>query len=133
MKKPPNPTDKYVGSRVRTRRLMLEMSQTKLGDALGVTFQQVQQYESGTNRIGAGRLHLISNVLQVPVAFFFEGAPTPYRKRGNLNGAPSSAYVSDFLTSSDGLALSKAFIRIAEPTVRRNIVRLIKQIASAGL
>ena len=76
-KKAPNPIDKHVGSRVRMRRMMLGMSQEKLGDALGLTFQQVQKYEKGTNRIGASRLQQISLILQVPVAFFFEGAPTP--------------------------------------------------------
>ena len=74
-KKSPNPIDKHVGSRVRMRRMMLSMSQEKLGDALGVTFQQVQKYEKGANRIGASRLHHIARILQVPVAFFFEGAP----------------------------------------------------------
>ena len=74
-KRAPNPTDKHVGSRVRMRRKMLAMSQTKLGDALGVTFQQVQKYEKGTNRIGASRLQQMSHILQVPVVFFFEGAP----------------------------------------------------------
>ena len=74
-KKTPNPIDKHVGSRVRMRRMMLSMSQEKLGDALGLTFQQVQKYEKGTNRIGASRLQQISNILQVPVSFFFEGAP----------------------------------------------------------
>ena len=74
-KKAPNPIDKHVGSRVRMRRMMLGMSQEKLGDALALTFQQVQKYEKGTNRIGASRLQQISQILQVPVAFFFEGAP----------------------------------------------------------
>ena len=74
-KKAPNPIDKHVGSRVRMRRMMLAMSQEKLGDALGLTFQQVQKYEKGTNRIGASRLQQIANILQVPVSFFFEGAP----------------------------------------------------------
>src|SRR6266403_3706757 len=98
-KKAPNPIDKHVGSRVRMRRMMLEMSQEKLGDALGLTFQQVQKYEKGTNRIGASRLQQISLILQVPVAFFFEGAPdmsgnTP---QGGGPDAPSPTYVSDFL------------------------------------
>ncbi len=77
VKKAPNPIDKHVGSRVRMRRMMLGMSQEKLGDALGLTFQQVQKYEKGTNRIGASRLQQISLILQVPVSFFFEGAPAP--------------------------------------------------------
>src|ERR1700736_6460173 len=99
-KKAPNPIDKHVGSRVRMRRLMLAMSQTKLGDALGITFQQVQKYEKGTNRIGASRLEHISNVLQVPIPFFFEGAPdVPGRSKGS-GAAPSPAYATDFLASS---------------------------------
>ena len=76
-KKSPNPTDKYVGSRVRMRRLMLGMSQEKLGEKLGLTFQQVQKYEKGTNRIGASRLQHISQILKVPVSFFFDGAALP--------------------------------------------------------
>ncbi|MGH6853068.1 MAG: helix-turn-helix domain-containing protein, partial [Methylocella sp.] len=76
MKKIPNPIDRHVGGRVRMRRVMLGMSQEKLGDALGLTFQQVQKYEKGTNRIGASRLQQISRTLDVPPAFFFEGAPS---------------------------------------------------------
>ena len=74
-RKSPNPTDKHVGARVRMRRMMLSMSQEKLGDALGLTFQQVQKYEKGSNRIGASRLQHIAQILQVPVSFFFEGGP----------------------------------------------------------
>jgi transcriptional regulator with XRE-family HTH domain len=75
--KAPNPVDKYVGSRVRMRRIMLGMSQEKLGEALGLTFQQVQKYEKGTNRVGASRLQQISEILQVPVSFLFDGGPMP--------------------------------------------------------
>src|SRR3974390_2857863 len=130
-KKTPNPIDKHVGSRVRMRRMMLAMSQEKLGDALGLTFQQVQKYEKGTNRIGASRLQQISSILQVPVAFFFEGAPdlAGARPSGGRE-APSPAYVSDFLATSDGLALTKAFMRIADPKLRRRIVDLVEQIAA---
>ena len=131
MKKSPNPVDKHVGNRVRMRRLMLHMSQGKLAGALGLTFQQVQKYEKGTNRIGASRLQHISDILQVPVAFFFEGAPTPHQQRGKLQEGPSPAYVSDFLATTDGLALTKALMRIKEPTLRRCIVTLVKQIAGA--
>ena len=129
VKKAPNPIDKYVGSRVRMRRMMLSMSQEKLGDALGLTFQQVQKYEKGTNRVGASRLQQISNILQVPVSFFFEGAPdisTPMQANGE---APSPAYVADFLATSDGLALTKAFMRIKDAKLRRSIVDLVQQIA----
>ena len=123
-KKAPNPTDKHVGSRVRMRRMMLGMSQEKLGDSLGLTFQQVQKYEKGTNRIGASRLQQISHVLQVPVAFFFEGAPNAQMvgRHEGLAEAPSPAYVSDFLATADGLALTKAFMRIEDSKLRRRIV-----------
>src|SRR6202165_963104 len=125
-KKTPNPIDKHVGSRVRMRRMMLTMSQEKLGDALGLTFQQVQKYEKGTNRIGASRLQQISHILQVPVAFFFEGAPNihPLGDGMSVSEAPSPTYVSDFLATSDGLALTKAFMEIKEPKLRRRIVDL---------
>ena len=129
VKKTPNPIDKHVGSRVRMRRMMLSMSQEKLGDGLSLTFQQVQKYEKGTNRIGASRLQQISNILQVPVAFFFEGAPNIPGSHDGMKEAPSPAYVSDFLATSEGLALTKAFMRIKEAKVRRRIVDLVKQIA----
>ena len=129
-KKAPNPIDKHVGSRVRMRRMMLGMSQEKLGDALELTFQQVQKYEKGTNRIGASRLQQISHILQVPVAFFFEGAPHfPGGGRAGLEDAPSPTYVSDFLATSDGLSLTKAFMRIPDAKLRRRIVDLVQQIA----
>jgi transcriptional regulator with XRE-family HTH domain len=95
-----------------------------------LTFQQVQKYEKGTNRMGASRLQHISNILQVPVAFFFEGAPTPHQP-GRARAADSPDYVSDFFATSDGLALRKAFMCIKEPTVRRRIVALVKEIAGA--
>jgi transcriptional regulator with XRE-family HTH domain len=132
-KKAPNPIDKHVGSRVRMRRMMLGMSQEKLGDALALTFQQVQKYEKGTNRIGASRLQQISHILQVPVAFFFEGAPVLAEGAVSegLPEAPSPAYVSDFLATSDGLSLTKAFMRIPDPKLRRRIVDLVQQIAGS--
>jgi len=130
-KKAPNPIDKHVGSRVRMRRMMLSMSQEKLGDALGLTFQQVQKYEKGTNRIGASRLQQISHILQVPVSFFFEGAPTTpgIPHGGGMSEAPSPAYVADFLATSDGLSLTKSFMRIKNSKLRRRIVDLVEQIA----
>ena len=106
-KKAPNPTDKYVGSRVRMRRLMLAMSQEKLGEKLGLTFQQVQKYEKGTNRIGASRLQHIAQILKVPVAFFFEGVSGAKQNEDGSSKAPVADYVSDFLSSSDGLALDQ--------------------------
>jgi transcriptional regulator with XRE-family HTH domain len=111
------------------RRMMLDMSQTKLGEALGITFQQVRKYEKGTNRIAASRLQHISHVLQVPVPFFFEGAPhVPGQHKGN-GAAPSPAYVTEFLGSSGGLALIKAFTRIKGSELQRRIVDLVEEIA----
>jgi transcriptional regulator with XRE-family HTH domain len=130
-KKAPTLIDKHVGNRIRMRRMMLGMSQEKLGDGLALTFQQVQKYEKGTNRIGASRLQHISHILQVPVAFFFEGAP--HLAEGmitdTMEAAPSPTYVSDFLATSDGLSLTKAFMRIPDPKLRRRIVDLVQQIA----
>ena len=129
-KKTPNPIDKHVGSRVRMRRMMLSMSQEKLGDALGLTFQQVQKYEKGTNRIGAGRLHEISRILQVPISFFFEGSPREPGARNEADGPPLPTYVTDFLATSDGLALTKAFMQIKDANLRRRIVSLVQEITS---
>ncbi|HET9717190.1 MAG TPA: helix-turn-helix transcriptional regulator [Pseudolabrys sp.] len=127
-KKSPNPTDKYVGSRVRMRRLMLGMSQEKLGEKLGLTFQQVQKYEKGTNRIGASRLQHIAQILKVPVSFFFEGVSGGrYDETGSK--PPVSDYVSEFLSSSDGLALTKAFTNIKDSKLRRRVVDLVEEIA----
>src|SRR6185295_19352017 len=104
-KKQPNPIDIHVGSRVRLRRMMLGMSQEKLGEQLGITFQQIQKYEKGTNRIGASRLQHISTVLSVPVSFFFEDAPgTPNATPGLAESRPAS-YMTDFLSSSEGIQL----------------------------
>jgi transcriptional regulator with XRE-family HTH domain len=125
-----NPIDKHVGSRVRMRRLMLHMSQTEIADALGLTFQQVQKYEKGTNRVSASRLQHMCQILQVPVTFFFEGLPA---SSGTVEDqvaieASSPAYVNEFLATSDGLALVKAFTRIRDVKLRRSIVLLVEQI-----
>jgi transcriptional regulator with XRE-family HTH domain len=124
-----SPTDKHVGNRVRIRRMMLSMSQTKLGDALDLTFQQVQKYEKGANRIGAGRLLQISNILQVPVTFFFEGAPSVPGAPQAKGTKPSPAYVADFLVTRDGHALIKAFMQIKDTKLRRHIVDFVEGIA----
>jgi transcriptional regulator with XRE-family HTH domain len=132
-KKAPNPTDKHVGARVRMRRMMLAMSQEKLGDALGLTFQQVQKYEKGANRIGASRLQHIAQILQVPVSFFFDGAPNAHGHSIPAGAAaPSPAYISDFLATSDGLHLTKAFMAIKDAKTRRRIVDLVEQISEAA-
>lgn len=129
-KKAPNPTDKHVGSRVRMRRMMLDMSQTELGNSIGLTFQQVQKYEKGTNRIGAGRLQQIAHILRVPVSFFFEGSPSEAGAAGQIEQAPLPSYVTDFLATSDGLALTKAFMQIKDVNLRRRIVSLVQEITS---
>ena len=127
--KAPDPVDKYVGSRVRMRRIMLGMSQEKLGEALGLTFQQIQKYEKGTNRVGASRIQQISDILQVPVSFLFEGGPRSTASADGFSEGPSPAYVSDFLATSEGLELTRAFTRITDPKLRRSIVELVEQIA----
>jgi len=128
--KAPNPVDKYVGSRVRMRRIMLGMSQEKLGEALSLTFQQVQKYEKGTNRVGASRLQQISEILQVPVSFLFDGGPSGVKTSDGFGEGASPAYVSDFLATAEGLALTRAFTRIADAKLRRSIVELVEQIAA---
>ena len=129
--KAPNPVDKYVGSRVRMRRIMLGMSQEKLGEALGLTFQQIQKYEKGTNRVGASRLQNISTILNVPVSFFFEDAPGEHTTgAGGMAEASSSNYVVDFLSSSEGLQLNRAFVKISDGKVRRKVVELVKALAA---
>ncbi|MDR3571896.1 MAG: helix-turn-helix transcriptional regulator [Candidatus Pacebacteria bacterium] len=136
MKKTPNPIDRHVGSRVRMRRILLGMSQEKLGEALGLTFQQVQKYEKGTNRIGASRLQQISRTLNVPPAFFFDGAPLlddTVSENGVVLAAAepsSSSFVLDFIATSEGLHLNKAFARIQDPKVRKRIIDLVTSLAS---
>ena len=128
-KKAPNTTDQHVGRRVRMRRLMLAMSQEKLGAALGLTFQQVQKYEKGANRIGASRLQQLSHILQVPVEFFFEGAPNASAPHASNGSALSMAEIDDFVSDLDGLRLIRAFMRIDNAALRRRIVMLVQEIA----
>ena len=123
-KKKPNPIDVHVGSRIRLRRNMMSLSQEKLGDALGITFQQVQKYEKGINRVGASRLQAISAILKVPVSYFFEDAPGSAGSSGMAEGG--SSYVVDFLNSSEGLRLNRAFVKISDPKVRQRVIDLIK-------
>jgi transcriptional regulator with XRE-family HTH domain len=122
-----------VGAKIRVLRVSRGLSQSDLADQIGVTFQQVQKYEKGTNRIGAGRLHQISRILQVPISFFFEGSPREPGARpgaqGETDGPPLPTYVSDFLATSDGLALTKAFMQIKDANLRRRIVGLVQEIA----
>ena len=135
VKKKPNPIDIHVGSRVRLRRTMQGMSQEKLGEGLGITFQQIQKYEKGANRIGASRLQNISTVLGTPISFFFEDAPGSGGESADADGmneAKSTNYVVDFLSSSEGLQLNRAFVKIENASVRRKIVDLVKSIAADG-
>ncbi len=127
--KKPNPVDVHVGARVRFRRTMMGTSQEKLGEALGVTFQQVQKYEKGTNRVGASRLQRIAEVLQVPVSFFFEGyqgdeAPAGVRE-------PDNEFVNDYPVSAESIQLNRAFGRIQDPKVRRRILELVRSLADS--
>ena len=133
VKKIPNPIDKHVGSRVRMRRILLGMSQEKLGEALNLTFQQVQKYEKGTNRIGASRLQQISKTLNVPPAYFFDGAPSfdegqPTATQ-TATAEDGSAYVVDFLSTTEGLLLNRGFARIQDAKVRKRIVDLVTALA----
>lgn len=134
-KKIPNPIDRHVGSRVRMRRVLVGMSQEKLGEALSLTFQQVQKYEKGTNRIGASRLQQISRILGVPVEYFFEGAPQS-QDRVAANGfgeVNDTTYVADFLATNEGVQLNKAFVRIKDPKLRRKVVELVSAMAGDEL
>ena len=128
-KKKPNPIDIHVGSRVRLRRNMLGMSQEKLGEALGITFQQIQKYEKGTNRVGASRLQAISTILNVPVSFFFEDAPGVSALTGGMSESSSTSFVVDFLNSAEGLQLNRAFAKITDAKVRRKIIDLVKALS----
>ncbi|GAU82167.1 helix-turn-helix transcriptional regulator [Bosea sp. 2KB_26] len=129
LKKIPNPIDRHVGSRVRMRRMLAGVSQEKLGEALGLTFQQVQKYEKGANRISASRLQQIAKMLDVPVSFFFEGAPSGDMPSGGFSDAASTTYISDFLATSEGVQLTKAFVRIKNGQVRRRVIDLVEAIA----
>ena len=123
--KSPNVIDQHVGSRVRMRRLTLKLSQTALADGIGVTFQQVQKYEKGMNRLGASRLQQIAHILQVPVTFFFDAAsPHP---PSVAEDQPLTKLI-DFMATRDGLILAKAFMRIGDVQLRRRIVDLVKSI-----
>lgn len=128
-KKKPNPIDVHVGGRIRLRRNMLGMSQERLGESLGITFQQVQKYEKGTNRVGASRLQAIASILEVPVSFFFEDAPGGTAPEG-LAEDSSTTYVVDFLSSTEGIRLNRAFVRISDPKVRTKIIDLVRALAS---
>ena len=128
MNKKANPIDIQVGSRVRIRRMLIGMSQEKLGDHLGLTFQQVQKYEKGVNRIGAGRLFEISRILSVPIDFFYDGVGASEPGFAEAGSAP----VMEFVSSGEGLQLSLAFMKIKDPKVRKRVLDLVKSLAEEG-
>jgi transcriptional regulator with XRE-family HTH domain len=126
-KKQANPIDAQVGNRVRIRRMLIGMSQERLGDLLGLTFQQVQKYEKGVNRIGAGRLYEVARILNVPIDFFYEGLGA-----ANQPGAGEDAAappVMEFVSSGEGLQLSLAFMKIKDTKVRKRVLDLVKSLA----
>lgn len=129
----PNPMDIHVGSRVRLRRMVIGMSQEKLGEKMGLTFQQIQKYEKGTNRIGASRLHQLSMIMDVPVGFFFEDAPAHANRHvmaaTGFAESKTEAFLLDFLNSRDGLELNRAFVKITDPKVRKRVVELVRALS----
>lgn len=133
----PNPIDVHVGSRVRLRRTLLGMSQEKLGEAIGLTFQQVQKYERGANRIGSSRLFDLSRVLDVPISYFFEDMQpgvaerSPSRLKGLAETKPEP-FEPDPLAKRETLELVRAYYRIADPAVRKRLFELTKSLANAG-
>ena len=132
--KKPNPVDAHVGSRVRLRRMLLGMSQERLGESMGLTFQQVQKYEKGVNRIGASRLFQISKILDVPIQFFFEEAP--YSGDGNavrgMAESDSEAFILEFLNSREGLELNRAFVKIGDAKIRKSVVDLVRALSGSS-
>jgi transcriptional regulator with XRE-family HTH domain len=114
------------------RRLMVGLSQSKLAEALDVTFQQVQKYEKGANRIGASRLQQLARVLDVPPSFFFEGAPATAAPGLGFNEHPGNSYVVDFLSTAEGLQLNRAFSAIKDPKLRKTVIDLVERIANTS-
>lgn len=131
-RKEPNPIDVHVGSRVRLRRLVIGMSQEKLGEQLGLTFQQVQKYEKGTNRIGASRLFEMARILGVPIQFFYEDMEPVGGMEPAFAEAGGAPFVMDFVSSAEGLTLNRAFSEISDPGLRRAVIELVKQLAKAS-
>lgn len=125
-KKRPNPVDVHVGARIRLRRNMIGLSQEKLGESLGITFQQIQKYEKGMNRVGASRLQAIANILNVPVTFFFDDMPGQSDKPKGFDEESETTYVVGFLNSSEGIQLARAFAKITDAKIRRKVLDLVR-------
>ena len=128
----PNPIDVHVGKRVRLRRTLLGMSQEKLGDAIGLTFQQVQKYERGTNRIGSSRLYQLSQVLDIPVSYFFDDLPPDISgsRAPGLTEAAAPSFDGDPMVKRETLELVRAYYRIQDPGVRKRVFELVKAIGN---
>lgn len=126
-----NPTDVHVGTRMRTRRTMLGLSQEKLADALGITFQQVQKYERGVNRVGASRLFDLSRVLGVPVNYFFDGIvyESANKSKGYSLASPKISYKSEEIYDRETLELIKAYKSIQNSDVRKSVLDMIRSLA----
>ncbi|MGE0212125.1 MAG: helix-turn-helix domain-containing protein [Parvibaculaceae bacterium] len=131
-KRNPNPIDVHVGNRVRMRRMLIGMSQEKLGEKLGLTFQQVQKYEKGSNRVSASRLHHMAQILSVPVQYFFDDLPegAVREEQGGFSESAEPNMIMSFLSTSEGLQLTRAFNEITDTDVRRRVVDLVKSLAS---
>jgi len=125
----PNPVDLHVGARIRMRRKILGVSQERLAEDLGLTFQQVQKYERGANRVSASKLYEIARSLQSPVAYFFEGLADPTTDGAAVDQSGSEQFVHDFLMTPEGLELAGLFPRISRPKVRRRILDLVRSMA----
>ncbi len=130
----PDPVDIHVGKRVRLRRTLLGLSQKKLGEAIGLTFQQIQKYERGANRIGSSRLYQLARVLDVPVSYFFDKLPLQARAQGapGLGEAAAAAYRHEPLAKRETLELVRAYYRITEPELRKRVFELMKALAQAA-
>jgi transcriptional regulator with XRE-family HTH domain len=125
----PDPIDVYVGSRVKLRRTLLGMSQAKLGDALSLTFQQIQKYERGANRIGSSRLYKISKILEVPVSFFFEDMATgAAHPAPGLSEGDEPEYQDNQLARRETLELVRAYYRITDEKIRKSMFDLVKSV-----
>jgi transcriptional regulator with XRE-family HTH domain len=129
LKRSPSIIDKHVGARLRERRGILGVTQQQLGISIGVSFQQIQKYEKGLNRIGAGRLREAARVLGVSPAYFYEGSPTESSAEEALFDIPPGAHIPNSVTVAEGLQLQRSFARIQNPRVRKRIVELVLTIA----
>jgi transcriptional regulator with XRE-family HTH domain len=130
--KSPNPIDIYVGKRIRERRKEFRISQEKLADRLGLTFQQVQKYEKGANRVSCSKLYEISRALQVSIEYFFQGLPDPLATNGGVAENGGEPFLHDFSTTAEGQELAREFPKISDPQVRRSVLELVKSLAMKG-